>query len=106
MPKKYFQDPDPEAVELAHRLLTDPAAIPHVLELPKPEAVQILTALAAVIVDMHARLTVLKALHQVDSSGGVASQLAPAGQEEQKPAGQKHTSTAPPRRATHRRWTG
>jgi hypothetical protein len=70
MPTKYYQDPDPEAVELAHLLMTDPAAIPFILELPKPAAVQILTALAAVIVDMHARLTVLKALHPVDNSGG------------------------------------
>jgi DNA-binding transcriptional ArsR family regulator len=77
-----MKNDDPAARELAQLLITDPAAISLLVELPKPAAarilvelpeptaVRILEALAAVIADIDARLTVLEALHHVDNSGG------------------------------------
>jgi hypothetical protein len=49
----------------AHRLATDPEAIPTIVEqLPDPRAVAVLKALAPVIAKMHRCLILLEALHR------------------------------------------
>src|SRR5437868_1298766 len=68
----YHQDLDSETLKMAQVLVDDPWGIPYVLELPKPAAIRLLRAVAALVADMHERLDALEAVHHVDDSLAVS----------------------------------